>query len=86
MTTVQIPDDMAKELMAFTRQQTPEAAVLKLASDFLAEQYRKQRQVLDFEGQFDADPTYDYKEQRRVPRVSSCRSSSTPPPKTAPPN
>ncbi|CAM3903174.1 Type II toxin-antitoxin system VapB family antitoxin [Deinococcus saxicola] len=67
MTSVQIPDDMVKDLMAFTRQQTADAAVLKLASEYLAEQRQKQRRVLEFAGMFDADPTYDYKEQRRVP-------------------
>lgn len=43
----------------------PDTAVLEALTDYL--RYRKQLRVLDFEGQFDADPTYDYKEQRRVP-------------------
>ncbi|CAM3800626.1 hypothetical protein [Deinococcus frigens] len=67
MTSVQIPDDMAKDLMAFTRQQTADAAVLKLASEYLAEQRQKQRRALEFAGMFDADPSYDYKAPRRVP-------------------
>ena len=32
-----------------------------------ARQRLKQRRILEFAGTFDADPTYDYKEQRRVP-------------------
>ena len=67
MTNVQLPDELAKELMAFTGQQTPDAAVLKLANDFLREQRQRQRRILEYAGTFDADLTYDYKEQRRVP-------------------
>ncbi len=67
MTHVQLPDELAQELVAFTRQPSVEAAVFKVANDFLKEQRQKQRRILEFAGTFDADPTYDYKEQRRVP-------------------
>ena len=67
MTNVQLPDEMARQLIAATGQGNADAAVLKLASDFLREQRQKQRRSLEFAGTFDADPTYDYKEQRRVP-------------------
>ena len=65
MTSVQLPDELAKELMAFTGQQTPEAAVQQVASEFLREQRQRQRRILQSAGTFDIDPTYDYKEQRR---------------------
>ncbi|GAA5534930.1 type II toxin-antitoxin system VapB family antitoxin [Deinococcus aluminii] len=65
MTNVQLPDELAKELLVMTGQADADAAVLQALSEYV--QYRKQLRVLDFEGQFDADPTFDYKEQRRVP-------------------
>ena len=67
MTNVQLPDDVAEELKAFTGQTSADAAVLQLAQDFLREQRQRQRRILEFVGAFDADPEYDYKEQRRVP-------------------
>ena len=67
MTNVQMPDEMARELMTATGQPSPDAAIMKLASDFLKQERQKQRRILEFAGTFDADPTYDYKEQRRVP-------------------
>ena len=48
-----------------TGQSDADAAVLEAVSDYM--QYKRQLKVLEFEGQFDADPTYDYKEQRRLP-------------------
>ena len=65
MTNVQLPDDVAQELLVLTGQSDTDAAVLEAVSDYM--QYKRQLKVLEFEGQFDADPTYDYKEQRRLP-------------------
>ncbi|WP_102128274.1 DUF2191 domain-containing protein [Deinococcus planocerae] len=65
MTNVQLPDELAKELVVMTGQPDADTAVMQALSEYV--QYRKQLRVLDFEGQFDADPTFDYKEQRRVP-------------------
>ena len=65
MTNVQLPDSVAQELLMLTGQSDADAAVLEAVSDYM--QYRRQLKVLEFEGQFDADPTYDYKAQRRLP-------------------
>ena len=65
MTNVQLPDNVTQELLTLTGQSDTNAAVLEAVSDYM--QYRRQLKVLDFEGTFDADPTYDYKAQRRVP-------------------
>lgn len=65
MTNVQLPDEMVKDLVAMVGQSDPDTAVFEALSEFM--QYRRQLRVLDFEGQFDADPTYDYKAQRRIP-------------------
>ncbi|WP_425146343.1 hypothetical protein [Deinococcus sp.] len=65
MTSVQLPDDVAQELLVLTGQSDTDAAVLEAVSDYM--EYRRQLKVLEFEGQFDADPTYDYKAQRRLP-------------------
>ena len=65
MTNVKLPDEMVKDVVDMVGQPDPDAAVFEALSEFM--QYRRQLRVLDFEGQFDADPTYDYKEQRRIP-------------------
>lgn len=65
MTNVKLPDEMAKELVNVTGQPDPDAAVFEAVSDYL--QYHRQLKVLELEGKFDLDPTYDYKAQRRVP-------------------
>ena len=65
MTNVKLPDEMVKDVVDMVGQPDPDAAVFEALSEFM--QYRRQLRVLDFEGQFDADPTYDYKAQRRVP-------------------
>lgn len=65
MTNVQLPDDLAEELVVMTGKADVDAAVLQALGEYM--QYRKQLRVLDFEGQFDADPSFDYKEQRRIP-------------------
>lgn len=48
-------------MQAITKQ--ADSAVLDALNDYI---YQQQKRVLNFEGQFDADPTYDYKEQRRM--------------------
>ncbi|TSA82531.1 type II toxin-antitoxin system VapB family antitoxin [Deinococcus detaillensis] len=63
MTTVQLPDELVRHLQTITGQEGADAAVLKALEDYI---YQRQLRVLDFEGQFDADPPYDYKEQRRM--------------------
>ncbi len=65
MTNVRLPDNVAQELLVLTGQSDTDAAVLEAVSDYM--QYRRQLKVLEFEGHFDADPTYDYKAQRRLP-------------------
>ncbi|WP_278914217.1 type II toxin-antitoxin system VapB family antitoxin [Deinococcus wulumuqiensis] len=65
MITVQLPDELLQELVNVTGNADAEAAVYAALSEYV--QHQKQLRVLDFEGQFDADPTYNYKEQRRVP-------------------
>jgi hypothetical protein len=65
MTNVKLPDEMVKDVVDMVGQPDPDTAVFEALSEFM--QYRRQLRVLDFEGQFDADPTYDYKEQRRIP-------------------
>lgn len=62
MTNVQLPDEMAKELVNVTGQPDPDAAVLEAVSDYL--QYHRQLKVLELEGKFDLDPAYDDKAQR----------------------
>lgn len=64
MTIVQLPDDILNELVDLTGQTSPDAAVFEAVSEYL--QYQRQLRVLEFEGQFYADPDYDYKAQRRV--------------------
>lgn len=64
MTTVQLPEELLQELLSVTGNANAEAAVYEALSEYV--QYQKQLRVLDFEGQFDADPNYDYKRQRRV--------------------
>lgn len=66
MTSVHLPNEIAKELMAYTGQPDANTAILKLANDFLKEQRRKQREILKYAGTFEADPAYDYKEQRHI--------------------
>ena len=65
MMNVQLPDELARELVKLTGQPDADAAVLKVIDDFM--QYQRQLRTLDFAHQFDADPHYDYKAQRRVP-------------------
>lgn len=65
MTNVQLSDELAQKLVVMTGQPDADAAVMKVIDDFI--RYQQQLRVLDFEGAFDADPTYDYKAQRRVP-------------------
>ena len=65
MTNVKLPDEMVKDVVDMVGQSDPDTAILEALSEFM--QYRRQLRVLDFEGQFDADATYDYKVQRRVP-------------------
>jgi hypothetical protein len=65
MTTVHLPDELVRELMTATGQPTAEAAVLQVVTEYL--QRQKQRRILEFASTFNADPTHDYKEQRRRP-------------------
>lgn len=65
MTAVHLPDELLQELLSVTGNVNAEAAVREALSEYV--QYQKQLRVLDFEGQFDADPNYNYKQQRRVP-------------------
>ncbi|QFP77754.1 hypothetical protein [Deinococcus sp. AJ005] len=65
MTNIKLPDEVVNDIVVVMDELEPDTAVLEALTDYL--RYRKQLRVLDFEGQFDADPTYDYKEQRRVP-------------------
>jgi Arc/MetJ family transcription regulator len=66
-TTLEINDKLVAEVQKLSGKRTKQAAVNAVLRDYV-ERRRRQLDALQLAGQFDWDPTYDYKAERRRKR------------------
>jgi Arc/MetJ family transcription regulator len=62
-TNLKIDDSLLKEALELSGFRTKREAVTQALVEFV--ERRRQRKILKFEGKFDFDPEFDYKDQRR---------------------
>lgn len=62
--TVQIDDVLLQEAVRLSGQQTPQTLLLEALREYI--QQRKRLAVLQEFGQYDFDPAYDYKKERKI--------------------